>query len=63
MNKLIIYSLLVAILGAGVFMYGLTVGSKDIAVAGLMVAIFLANGPYTVALVRNMWKSRGQKEG
>lgn len=58
MNKLITYCLLVAVLGAGIFMYGLTVGSKDIAITGLMVAIFLANGPYTIALIRNMWKNR-----
>lgn len=62
MSKLITYCLLVAVLGAGIFMYGLTVGSKDIAVTGVMIAIFLANGPYTVALIRNMWKNRGQKD-
>lgn len=56
MNKLIIYCLIVAILGAGIFMYGLTVGSKDIAVTGVMIAIFLANGPYTIALIRNIRK-------
>lgn len=58
MNKLITYCLIVAVLGAGILMYGLTVGSKDIAVTGVMIAIFLANGPYTVALIRNMWKNR-----
>ena len=63
MNKFIIYCLLVAVLGAGIFMYGLTVGSKDIAVTGLMIAIFLANGPYTIALIRNILKNREQKEG
>ena len=63
MNKFITYCLVVAVLGAGIFMYGLTVGSKDIAVTGIMIAIFLANGPYTVALIRNIWKNREQKEG
>lgn len=58
MNKLITYCLIVAVLGAGIFMYGLTVGSKDIAVTGVMIAILLANGPYTIALIRNMWKNR-----
>lgn len=58
MNKFIIYCLLVAVLGAGIFMYGLTVGSKDIAVTGVLVSIALANGPYTIALIRNMWKNR-----
>lgn len=58
MNKFIIYCLLVAVLGAGIFMYGLTVGSKDIAITGVIIAIFLANGPYTIALIRNMWKNR-----
>lgn len=63
MNKFIIYCLLVAVLGAGILMYGLTVGSKDIAVTGVMIAIFLANGPYTIALMRNMLNNREQKEG
>lgn len=63
MNKLITYCLLAAVLGAGIFMYGLTVGSKDIAITGVMIAIFLANGPYTIALIRNMLKNREQKEG
>lgn len=58
MSKLITYCLLAAVLGAGIFMYGLTVGSKDIAITGVMIAILLANGPYTVALIRNMWKNR-----
>lgn len=58
MSKFITYCLLVAVLGAGIFMYGLTVGSKDIAITGVMIAILLANGPYTVALIRNMWKIR-----
>lgn len=62
MNKFIIYCLLVAVLGAGIFMYGLTVGSKDIAITGLMIAIFLANGPYTAALIRNMWKNREHED-
>ena len=58
MSKLIIYCLLVAVLGAGIFMHGLTAGSKEIAITGVMIAILLANGPYTVALIRNMWKIR-----
>lgn len=62
MNKFIVYCLLVAVLGAGIFMYGLTVGSKDIAVTGLMIAIFLANGPYTAALIRNMLKNRAPED-
>lgn len=62
MNKFIIYCLLVAILGAGIFMYGLTVGSKDIAVTGIMIAIFLANGPYTIALIRNILKNRAPED-
>lgn len=62
MSKIITYCLLVAVLGAGIFMYGLTVGSKDIAVTGVMIAISLANGPYTVTLIRNMWKNRGHED-
>lgn len=62
MNKFIIYCLLVAVLGAGIFMYGLTVGSKDIAITGVMIALFLANGPYTIALIHNMWKNRGHED-
>lgn len=58
MSKLITYCLLAAVLGAGIFMYGLTVGNKDIAITGVMIAILLANGPYTVVLIRNMWKNR-----